>query len=76
MTINKIKELEEIKIELRSLEVKIIMERIKNEVEEIEIKMLETGTENKMEAFKETEKTVRKKIEILTSKLEMTRYKK
>ena len=49
MRINKIKELHEIEIEIKSLEIKIIIERIK---EIRRKKMLEKETDNKMEALK------------------------
>ena len=53
---NKIKELEEIEIELKSLGVKIIIKKIKDNLEEFEIKMLKIETENKMEALKQAKK--------------------
>ena len=54
--INKIKELEEIETDLRTLEIKIMKERIKAELQEFEIKRLEIEAEIKTEILKENEK--------------------
>ena len=54
--INKIKELEEIETDLRTLEIKIMKERIKAELQEFEIKRLEIEEEIKTEILKENEK--------------------
>ena len=54
--INKIKELEEIQTDLRTLEIKIMKERIKAELQEFEIKRLEIEAEIKTEILKENEK--------------------
>ena len=54
--INKIKELEEIETDLRTLEIKIMKERIKAELQEFEIKRLAIEAEIKTEILKENEK--------------------
>lgn len=54
--INKIKELEEIETDLRTLEIKIMKERIKAELQEFEIKRLEIEAEIKTEILKKNEK--------------------
>ena len=52
MTINKIKELEEIEIETIGLEVKIVIERMRDKLDKFEIKMLKAEAENKTDVLK------------------------
>ena len=49
---NKMKEIEEIEIELGKLDIKVTKERVKEELEELEIKRLETETDTRIEILK------------------------
>ena len=74
--IYQIKNLEETVMEIVILKGKIVIERIKNNLDEFEMKELELEAEAEIDALKNFEKPIRKRIQLEIEELEIRKIAK
>ena len=74
--IYQIKNLEETEMEIVILKGKIVIERIKNNLDEFEMKELELEAEAEIDALKNFEKPIRKRIQLEIEELEIRKIAK
>ena len=74
--IYQIKNLEETVMEIVTLKGKIVIERIKNNLDEFEMKELELEAEAEIDALKNFEKPIRKRIQLEIEELEIRKIAK